>query len=180
MIEIFLSPELKERQKLALNQEIIDNYWPVLNFFGLNDETEDMYKKVNRLQHEVDEASDTNFYIKENLEIVKRNNLTISKSSRGLIIKPKNSPLLPEEEYPFEIVNNGEKDMEVSLTSTYKNPKGKGVISLKTGTQEDDILKLNKGMKLKIPAKSSVEFSYSIKEQKNNLSWLNAATIIIA
>src|SRR5699024_3049364 len=122
MIEIFLSPELEERQKLALNQEIIDNYWPVLNFFGLNDETEDMYRKADRLQHEVDEASDTNFYIKKNLEIVKRNNLTISKSNKGLIIKPRNTPLLPEEEYPFEIVNNGDKDMEITLTSTYKNP----------------------------------------------------------
>src|SRR5699024_7286234 len=110
MIEVFLSPELEERQKLALNQEIIDNYWPMLNFFGLNDETEDMFKKVSRLEHELDEALDTNFQIKENLEIVKRNNLTISKSNKGLIIKPKNTPLLPEEKYPFEVVNNHEKD----------------------------------------------------------------------
>src|SRR5699024_12629327 len=69
MIETFLSPELAERQKLALNQEIIDNYWPLLNFFGLNDEPEDMFKKVNQLRHELDEALDTNFYIKEKLEI---------------------------------------------------------------------------------------------------------------
>src|SRR5699024_10504988 len=131
-------------------------------------------------QHEVDEASDTNFYIKKNLEIVKRNNLTISKSNKGLIIKPRNTPLLPEEEYPIEIVNNVDKEMEITLTSTYKNHKDKGVISIKTESLEDDILKLNKGMKFKISAKSSVEFSYSIKEEKNSLSWLNAATIIIA
>lgn len=179
MIEIFLSPELAERQKLALNQIIIDNYWPVLNFFGINDEPEDMFKQVNQLKHELDEALDINFYVKEDMEIVKRNNLTISKSNRGLIIKPKNVPLLPEEEYPFEIVNNRGKDMEVTLTSTYKNPKGKGVISIKTSDQEYDILKFNKGMKFKIPAKGSVNFSYSIKEEKNKLSWLNAGTIII-
>jgi len=179
MIEVFLSPELEERQKLALNQVIIDNYWPMLNFFGLNDETEDMFKKVSRLEHELDEALDTNFQIKENLEIVKRNNLTISKSNKGLIIKPKNTPLLPEEKYPFEVVNNNEKDMEITLTSTYKNPKGKGIISVNTGSEEYDILKLNRGMKFKIPAKSSVSFSYSIKDRKNNLSWLNAGTIII-
>lgn len=179
MIEVFLSPELEERQKLALNQVIIDNYWPMLNFFGLNDETEDMFKKVSRLEHELDEALDTNFQIKENLEIVKRNNLTISKSNKGLIIKPKNTPLLPEEKYPFEVVNNNEKDMEITLTSIYKNPKGKGIISVNTGSEEYDILKLNRGMKFKIPAKSSVSFSYSIKDRKNNLSWLNAGTIII-
>src|SRR5699024_10012666 len=152
---------------------------PLLNFFGLNDEPEDMFKKVNQLRHELDEALDTNFYIKEKLELVKRNNLTASRSNRGLIIKPNSTPLLPEEEYPFEIVNNSEKTVEVTLTSTYKNPKGKGVISLKTETESYDILEFNKGMTFKIPAKSSINFSYSIKEVKNNLSWLNAATIII-
>src|SRR5699024_9323348 len=179
MIETFLSPELAERQKLALNQEIIDNYWPLLNFFGLNDEPEDMFKKVSQLKHELDDALDTNFYVKENVEIVKRNNLTISKSNRGLIIKPKSIPLRPDEEYPYEIVNNKEKDIEVTLTSTYRNAKRKGVISVKTGSQEYDNLKFNKGMKFKIPAKSSVNFTYEIKEEKNKLSWLNAGTIII-
>src|SRR5699024_6755656 len=170
MIEIFLSPELSERQELALNQEIIDNYWPMLNFFGLNDEPEDMFRKVKQLQDEWDKALDTNFCIKEDIEIVKRNNLTISKSNRGLIIKPKSIPLLPEEIYPFEIVNHGDKDIEITLTSTYNNPKGKGVIYLKASDQEYDILKFNKGMKFKIPAKSGLNFSYSIKEEKNKVS----------
>src|SRR5699024_2719916 len=179
MIETFLSPELAERQKLALNQEIIDNYWPLLNFFGLNDEPEDMFKKVNQLRHELDEALDTNFYIKEKLELVKRNNLTASRSNRGLIIKPNSTPLLPEEEYPFEIVNNNEKTVKVTFNRTYKKTKSKRVISLKTETESYDILEFNKGMKFKIPAKSSVNFTYEIKEVKNNLSWLNAATTII-
>src|SRR5699024_8350933 len=70
MIEIFLSPKLEERQKLALNQGIINKKWPVLNFFGLNEEPEDMFEKANQLQNERDDALNTNFMIKENLEIV--------------------------------------------------------------------------------------------------------------
>jgi len=138
-----------------------------------------MFEKVNQLRNERDYALNNNFMIKENLEIVKRNNLTISRSNKGLIIKPKSSPLLPEEEYPFEIINYGEKDIEITMTSTYRNPKGKGIISLKSESTSQDILKYNRGKKFKIPAKSSVSFAYDIKQKRSSDSWLTAATIII-
>ena len=47
MIELMLSPDLEARQSQEISQAIITEYWPVLNFFGVNDD-ENLFEKYSR------------------------------------------------------------------------------------------------------------------------------------
>ncbi|SDL08920.1 hypothetical protein [Lacicoccus qingdaonensis] len=178
IFEALLSPNIDERQNMSLHTAIINKYWPVLNFFGVNT-NEDAYQRSSRLEQELVKSKDNNFVIKKGLELLKPNLLSAYTDSNIVILKPRNSPIDPANEYRFEVINNSSNDLTFNLSTIYNNRKGSGTVIVKIDNAEYDVLDLNSGIDIQVSSKSRICIKLDPAKQLKSKSWLKAATLII-
>ena len=178
IFETLLSPKLDERKNMSLHTAIINKYWPVLNFFGVNT-SENAYQKSNRLEHALAKSRDHNFVIKKGLELLKPNLLKAHSEDGNLILKPRSSPIDPLNDYSFEVINNSSNNLTFNLSTIYNNRKGNGMLIVKIDNEEYDVLDLNSGKDIQLHSKSRIRIKLNPAKELKNKSWLNAAVLII-
>lgn len=172
LIDLIQQPTLKDKRDFKLYKKLIENNWPVLLFFGIN-QKENLYEEF---------TEDSNI-LENNLEISNIYNLHINKISDSKIeIKPDTSDLSIHDYYNCKIKNNKNLKRNLFLRSTYSNPNGRGnifvLIRSKDRIEKFDVLDLNNGLDISL---SNDEISISIIYNKNysSASWRTAGQLFI-
>lgn len=161
-------PSVSERRQFSLYKRIIEEYWPVLLFFGLN-ETETLYQKLNAKQIKYN-----------NMAIEVNENITYELTEDKVYFKPTKSPVSFDDIFKICVVP--ETDQEIYIKGRYRNRKALGkihvVIRTKSSHMEYDILEINKGIQL---PSGEGKISVSIRYNGNFIkpSWLDAGRIIL-
>src|SRR5699024_8428034 len=104
LISLLLQPNLDERQSNQLFSLIINHFWPMLNFFSVNEET-NLYIKHKRFKEKIVKDKEERLKI---FQIESTSNLSIIENihKTEFIIQPNNMPIKPNENYSFKIRNN--------------------------------------------------------------------------
>lgn len=174
LFEIMYSVPLMDRHDRKTHKAIIQHYWPILNQFGIN--TEDPFINLTEIETTSDKYKNE---VINGIELVKTNNLSLTKNKGILQIKPEATPLLVDGQYLVSLVNISSTNKKLSITSTYKNENGRGNISLVINESAYDILDLNKTLKITVRENEQCIIKYRFTNNKKNDSWLAAAKLLI-
>lgn len=171
IIDLIQLPTIAERRKFSLYKKIINNNWPVLLFFGIN-ETGNLFEQTIDLM----DAEYNGFLISRN------RNLEIINKGKELIIQPKNSQITFKENFNFIIENLSKSSKEISIKSDYTKEDARDLIKVllrhNSVFKEYDILDLNKGITLEVGA-SPISINILYNKQYNSISWKKAGKLII-
>ena len=168
IIDYIQMPPIQERRQFTLYKAIIEEYWPVLLFFGFN-EIDSLYQKRYPKQ------------IKYNNMVIELNeNLNYDVAEDQVYLKPNKSPVSFDDVFKFSVTP--ENDQEIYLKGRYRNRKALGkiyvVIRTKSSHNEYDILDINEGIQL---PSTEGRISISIRYNGNFIkpSWLDAGRLIL-
>lgn len=176
-ISLLLMPKLKDRHSDKLLLSIINYYWPLLNFFGINDEM-NLYSRHQNLKEKIvnDKLEQLN---KFKIELTSNLKITKNVDKKEFTIQPKNTPIQPEEYYNITITNKSKVNRILSIRSIYNNPKGRGIFSLILENKEIDIVDAYRNEYLIFKPNESKDINFSVKKERKRESWLGAATVIL-
>src|SRR5699024_6578205 len=176
-ISLLLMPKLKDRHSDKLLLSIINYYWPLLNFFGINDEM-NLYSRHQNLKEKIvnDKLEQLN---KFKIELTSNLKITKNIDKKEFTIQPKNTPIQPEEYYNITITNKSKVNRILSIRSIYNNPKGRGIFSLILDNKEIDIVDAYRNEYLIFKPNESKDINFSVKKERKRESWLGAATVIL-
>src|SRR5699024_8342370 len=171
IIDLIQLPTLAERRNFTLYKEIIKNYWPVLLFFGINEE-ENLFEQTQDLLQ-------TNF---KNITIHRNRNLTVLTKKDQVELIPKFTHISLKHNYNFIIESLSEKSNVITIQSTYSKQEARGLIKVLVRNNgeffEYDILDMNEGIDFDITDKAlSINILYN-KEYSSD-SWRKAGKLII-
>lgn len=161
-------PSVSKRRQFSLYKKIIEEYWPALLFFGVN-EIESLYQKLNskKIKH-------------NNMTIEVNENMTFELTEDKVYLKPNKSPVSFDDVFKFSVTPGNEQ--KIYLKGRYRNRKAFGkihvVIRTKSSHIEYDILDINKGIQLPL---TEGRISISIRYNGNFIksSWLDAGRLIL-
>lgn len=138
IIDLIQLPTIDERREFSLYKEIIKDNWPVLLFFGIN-EDRNLYDQTNHLT----ETKYKNIIIHSNRKI----EVTKTKSSVSLL--PKENQILLNDNYNFIIEKKDKSPQNIELKSNYFKEEARGLIKVIVRVNNIintyDILDLNQG-----------------------------------
>lgn len=171
IIDLIQLPTLAERRNFTLYKEIIKNYWPVLLFFGINEEANLFEQTQDMLQ--------TDF---KNITIHRNRNLSVRTKTDQVELIPKFTQISMKYNYNFIVENLSDESKIVTILSEYSKEEARGLIKVvirNNGKFYDfDILDLNKGVEFEIKGNSlSVNLLYN-KEYSSD-SWRKAGKLIL-
>src|SRR5699024_4663347 len=174
---LLLQPNLDERQSNQLFSLVINHFWPMLNFFGVNEET-NLYIKHKRFKEKIVKDKEERLKI---FQIESTSNISIIENihKTEFIIQPNNMPIKPNENYSFKIRNNSRYNQVLKIKSKYNNPKGRNIFTLIFDGKEVDIVDAFKGEYIVIKPGESQFVKLSVKKERKRISWLDAATVIL-
>ena len=177
LISFLLQPNLEERQSNQLFSLVINHFWPMLNFFGVNEET-NLYIKHKKLKEKIVKDKEKRLKI---FQVDTTSNLRIIENVHRteFIIQPNNMPIKPDENYSFKIRNNSRDNKVLKMKSKYNNPKGRNIFTLIFDGKEVDIVDAFKGEYIVIKPGESQLVTLSVKKERKRISWLDAATVIL-
>src|SRR5699024_2487496 len=138
IIDLIQLPNIDERREFSLYKEIIKDNWPVMIFFGIN-EDRNLYDQINNLT----ETKYKNIIIHSNRKI----EVTKTKSSVSLL--PKENQILLNDNYNFIIEKKDKSPQNIELKSNYYKEEARGLIKVIVRVNNIintyDILDLNQG-----------------------------------
>ena len=177
LISLLLQPNLEERQSEQLSSAVINHFWPMLNFFGVNEET-NLYMEHKKLKEKIVRDKEKRL---EMFQIDTTSNLGVIKDihKAEFIIQPNNIPIKPNENYSFKIINNSVYNKVLNIKSKYNNIKGRNIFTLIFDGKEVDIVDAFKGEYIVIKPGESQLVTLSVKKERKRISWLDAATVIL-
>ena len=177
LISMLLMPKLPDRHSDKLFFSLINQYWPMLNFFGINDEV-NIYTKHQRLKEKI-----TNEKL-ERLNTVKiklTSNLKIEKNinTQQFIIQPKKIPIKSEAYYSITITNKSDLHKIINIKSVYNNTDGRGIFTLIFDNKEMDIVDAFRGDYTILKPNETKDIILNVNRDRKRNSWLEAATVIL-
>lgn len=171
IIDLIQLPTLAERRNFSLYKEIIKNYWPVLLFFGINEEANLFEQTQDLLQTSFKEFS-----------IYRNRNLLVRSKNEGIEIIPKHTHISLKHNYNFIIENLSEESKVISIKSDYYKEEARGLIKILIRSNgkflEYDILDLNQGINIEIND-NSVSVNILYNKEYNSDSWKKAGKLLI-
>lgn len=172
--EILFSVPILEREKRNTHKAIVQHYWPVLNQFGIN--TDQAFIQSTEVESNPNGSKND---IVNGIEIVKTNNISLSKNKGLVQIKPEKTPLLMESQYLISLINTMDSERKINISSTYKNENGRENIKIEIDSKEYDILDLNDTAQIVLGKNKQCTIKYKFLTDKKNESWLNASKVMI-
>lgn len=179
LIDLMQQPNIDERRDFSLYKLIINEYWPVLLHFGINNET-NLYEKSTG-------AADKNLEAEENqngVKITPYNGMRVRKVKNNVYrVRPGTGKTKIEDVNNVSIEPVDGQKQRVKIKSMYNNPKGKGrirvVIRLNNEYKEYDIIDLNKPIELELDS-SACSIMVLYNSTFKNASWRDAGLLEIA
>src|SRR5699024_4127231 len=172
--EILFSVPILEREKRNTHKAIVQHYWPVLNQFGIN--TDQAFIQSTEVESNPKGSKND---IVNGIEIVKTNNISLSKNKGLVQIKPEKTPLLMGSQYLISLINTMDSERKFNISSTYKNENGRENIKIEIDSKEYDILDLNDTDQIVQRKNKQCTIKYKLLTEKKNESWLNASKVMI-
>ncbi|ULG74938.1 hypothetical protein [Macrococcus brunensis] len=157
MLKLVTSAPISDRKNRILHREWINHFWPVLNFYPINDE-KNLYE----------------LYKKENDKLV-INGDGIHLTEGDIIPKWP----LSQTSIQFSVTNKGVDMRIVSFSSYYNNPNAIGTIKLKVGSLIYNYQDLVKGHTFKLDAGETIECAIIFNKLYDRESWQKAARLTI-
>lgn len=168
LIDYIQQPSISERRDYTLYKKIINNYWPALLHFGIN----------NNLNY-YEQETKNNFSFK-NLSIKGSSNLVFDVKADQLSAKPKKTPISFDDLFTIKL--NSSENKKYLLKSTYSNPKGQGNIRVIIRTNKEhnvyDITKLNDGVEIDV-SPEGILIIMMYNRQFINSSWKDAGELLL-
>lgn len=168
-LNLLLQLPIEIRRNHLFHKDLINTYWPILNFFQENGTNTLFELERDRIIENIENESGIVF--KENMSLeINNNNLTLM----PLVDLNDTNSL----EYQFEL----KREKESELYSSYSNEKGRNYIEVIIQDEQQqieklDIVDLSKGY----PIKRDVAYSITINYLKPQVtaSWVKAGTLYI-
>ncbi|WP_031547906.1 hypothetical protein [Salinicoccus luteus] len=181
MIELFLSPSLTERQNQSLAFAIIDEYWPVLNFFGINTQETllEKYEALKSRQKETPQAIQKEKTDLNDVDIQFSKNIAQHTDEYGLMLVPKELPLTPGLDYRIKVHNTTEQELKVTFSTKYDKEQGRGRVELLFEDASKDIVDLAGGYDVILPPYGHATVQYDFKSEMNKPSWQKASRLYL-
>jgi len=179
LIDLMQQPNSDERRDFSLYKLLINEYWPVLLHFGINNET-NLYEKSTGAA-DVDLAADEN---NNGVKITPYNGMKVRKVQKNVyLVRPGTGKTKVEDVNNFSIETAEGQKQRVKIKSLYNNLKGKGlikvVIRLNKEYEEYDIIDLNKPLELELDSSvCSVMVLYN--STFKNASWRDAGRLEVS
>ena len=168
LIDYIQQPSISERRDYTLYKKIINNYWPALLHFGIN----------NNLNYYEQETK--NNFSCANLNIKGSSNLVFDVKADQLSAKPKKTPISFDDLFTIKL--NSSENKKYLLKSTYSNPKGQGNIRVIIRTNKEhnvyDITKLNDGVEIDV-SPEGILIIMMYNRQFINSSWKDAGELLL-
>lgn len=152
IIDIIQQPSVDERRNHRLFKLIINHYWPILLFFGINKSKNRDLIQLDEVHENHQELQKTEEAQRSSVKVTGRNNILISNTKDGYIeVKPSlvDQKISSNELYSFDIKNLNERDSQILVKSEYKN-RGKIFLMIREDGEYKifDIVDLNEGTKM--------------------------------
>lgn len=171
LIDLIQLPPIAERRNFSLYKEIINQYWPLLLFFGINTD-ENLYEQNSALT--------VNKF--KNVIVHGNRSLKINKHKNMMTILPENHHISMQQNYYFIVENNNRSTDLVTLRSDYDKESARGSIRIllryKNKIEEYDIVDLKNGININEYGKI-VHINIIFNKEYNSESWKKAATLKI-
>lgn len=177
-IELFLSVPLEDRQNQEIGKQLIENHWPVLDYFALNS-SPSLKEKHYNLKKNVRNSIGAKMFKKHMVLPVSENNVIIRENNGQYSVEIADLPLAQDKIYKVQFINYKTSNQMLSVRSGYNNEKGRGVIQVKVNGIERDIVDLYNGIKMRINGEEYLDVEFSIRKRKEKNSWKNASRIFI-
>lgn len=180
IIDLIQQPDSEEKRNFTLYKLIINYYWPILLYFGVN-----KVENKNLLEDKNDTKENENILMEEyiyDIKVREQSNIIVSKEENSIIVKPSKSEVEAHDLYSFIIENSTNGKQTVHMRSPYSNPEGAGRINVLVRCGNDykvyDILELNEGISFELE-----QFNISVSIFYNNdykrASWQAAGRLYI-
>ena len=173
MIDIFTSIDLDDMRKHNLHKRIIEAYWGVLNYFGVN-KLDTLYKEF--------EAREEQSVLVGDVKAKYKTDMYMEQGGGHVQFYPNPRRLSSLEHYEVILYNTDSGARTMTLSSHYSKASGRGLVfvTLKGERlyERYDVLDLNEGVSIELdatPVKITIDYMKSFDKE----SWKHAGRIFI-
>lgn len=160
LLELLMSQGMHNRKKYRMHKEVINHFWPVLNFYPVNEEMPNLFEQVKSMDN-------NSIYINVNKHLINNYNS----------FKPRSRMITNDRDYVAKLENKADNEINVLISSRYKNERARGYILVYINGKEYDILDLNPGLIFNIGKSNSLEVKLKYKNNHNAPSWQKAGQL---
>lgn len=166
------------RKNMEFHTSIINESWPLLQFFGINTNV-NLYDKYLDLKKQFKPQSETDEINKLQLEYL-TSDFVKENEAQSIQLKLSHAGFNREETYKINIVNHKEENVKIAIRTFYKNEKGRGKIFLHIDSKKYDIVDLGyEHVEMFIPPHSQTSIVMQSTQNIDKKSWINAAILQI-
>lgn len=173
MIDLFTSVSISDMRKHRLHKRIIESYWAVLNYFGVNQTStlwDDMKKR------------DGHSFLFNQLQVRYPADMHVERESDALLIYPNPISVSAFDSYSVILQPTENTDIKFLVQSMYKKKSGRGnvFVTIKGEClyERFDVLDMNGGIEVIVedtPIKITIEYIKSF----NSDSWKHAGKLLL-
>lgn len=178
MIELLLSVPLKDRQNQNIVKQIINQYWPILEDFAVND-SPSLKDKYIYIQNAFKNSLYRKLFNRTLVILADVEGLNVYEEDKSIVVEAENLPLIPGREYKIKLLSYNNESKPIRLKSIYNNDKGREIVMVKINGIEMDIVDLYETYETKISPEKYFEIKFIVSKRKEKKSWLKATRLYI-
>lgn len=176
IIDLIQQPSIEERRNFDLYKIIVNHYWPILLFFGINN-------KKNKNLLDLTKRNDTqNSHISSGVKFIKKDDMKVQFKDSGVLFQPSTKEIKKKNFYGFTLSNINKKSKIITLQSFYSNQKSTGKISVLIRQKNKniiyDILELNDILTITL-ADEDMDVDIFYDDNYIKPSWQSAGRILV-